>query len=197
MLEGMVLGAAGAPTATLDRFYPVLEFMWKTTDPVNTVWTVDFPDALFAQPFIADKLRNFTYFKASVEWQIRVNAPKFAYGAFIASWDPATDMDASSSLDKAYVPSSGFPHFLVQPSDVETPCMKIPFVYPKTALRIGADGGAQIGSLDLTVVVPLTTITSVVAPEVGVTVYARFTDVVLDGPTEDTAVSSTATPVLL
>lgn len=198
VLDGFVVGAAGAPSFSLDRLYPVYEFTWTASQVQNTAFRINFPDVLFSQSFIQDKLANFTYFRASVAFSFRLSGNKFNYGSFIASWDPATIMDYSAAgySDSNLWTSSGFPHMLVQANDVETPEMTIPFVFPQTALVARNQGTSEIGSLDITIVNPLTTISSVVSPSVQVTVYARFTNIVLDGPTEATTTMTHAAPLL-
>lgn len=199
VLDGFVPGAAGAPSDVIKRIYPVHTFTWTSALAQGYYERVSFPDALFAQPFIKDKLKNYTYFKAGVALSVRLNGNKFNYGALILSWDPATTMDiqATGFADSNIFTSSGFPHLLINANDAETPELTVPFVFPQTALVPRVQGGGQIGTFDITVLCPLTTISSVVAPKVEVTVYAHFTDIIIDGPTEATDVLSEATALKL
>jgi len=64
-----------------------------TADTVNYMQQIDFPQAIFEKScIIVDKLKNYQYFKADVEIEIKVNAQPFFQGALLLVYNPYYDV---------------------------------------------------------------------------------------------------------
>lgn len=189
----ILVDSGATPVDVLTRPYPVATFPWVQGNTAGTLLqTVNFPDALFAIPYISRIIGNFKHFRAGVKITIRMNGNKFLYGALLASWDPATCLDAASSDDTSLYSSAGFPHALVLVNDPVVSEIMIPYVHPDPLLDIATYQSGHIGSLDVTVAGVLWSVNATTPPSIGVTVYAQFVDPVLQTPTTSTVVGSPA-----
>jgi hypothetical protein len=173
----MMVDSALHVSDALVREYPIATVTWAATSAQNDLLsTINFPDALFAKSYIADKLRGFQHFRAGVEVSFRVNGNQYLYGLLMASWDPATSLDASANEESNIWTSSGFPHVLISANDAVVPTLRIPWVFPHPALDLATFASGSIGSLQLSVVAPLQSMSSSTPPTLVVTVYAKFVD---------------------
>lgn len=185
-----------ADLTTLSRSVQVGSFAWPTTAAQNTLLTtINFPDALFAVPFIASRLAYFRHFRAGVAVTFRMSTNQFLYGCLMASWDSATSLDSSSSSDADLGCSSGFPHVLLQANDSVTQQIVVPFLYPQPYLDTQTWRSGDIGSVDITVVAPLRASTPVSVSTLTVDVWASFVDPELVTPTTTTLATCATAPV--
>jgi len=194
--DALLTGSSDAPSFAIQRPFKVASASFSTTDARESpLLSIPFPDALFSIPFIADKIRNYRYFRAGVKVTIRVNGNKFLYGTMIVGWDPATSLDATASFEVNTYSISGGPHLLV---DVSKPIVEefdLPWIYPFPCIDVATFDSGCMGTVDIVVLNPLTPVsTSSAVVTIPVDVYAQFVDVVLDGPTDNTTLSSTMLP---
>jgi hypothetical protein len=153
--------------------------------------TLNFPDLLFAQPFIAARLANFRHFRSGVRVTFRVSGNRFLYGVLVASWDPATALDANSSHETNIYAACGFPHVLIDANSVESDAIDIPYGHSDVMLDIPSYRSGHIGSVELAVAAPLRSVnTSSVSSSITVQVYAQFIDPVVSMPTPTISVAS-------
>lgn len=189
--SGMSAAVTDSPGEALQRSYLVASFPWTTADPINKLLgTVNFPDALFSKSYVADKLRNYRFFRSGVKLSFRLTGNKFMYGCIIASWDPSTSMDSTSSSETNAFTSSGFPHVLLMLNDPTTQEVEIPFIHPQPWIDMASFLSGAIGSVDLTVITPLRFATPMADTTLQVEVYASFIDPQVQVPCRLTSVAS-------
>lgn len=69
--------------------YNVGTFTWDVSQSFgHLVGTVQFPEALFSIPYIVQKLHGYEWFRADVEYEVKINATKFHRGALQISSVP-------------------------------------------------------------------------------------------------------------
>lgn len=185
--KGMRAAPSSEVLAALTRPYQVATITWPSTATSGTyLGTVSFPGALTDVPFNKNMLAGFRYLRSGVRLSIRINGNKFLYGSIVASWDPATGLDALSYLETNLFTSTGFPHALISANNNSSTEMCIPYLWNQPFMdlpTITSSGGiAAIGTVDFTVMAPLTSVGSTVAPTVTISVWAEFLDPVVDTP---------------
>jgi hypothetical protein len=158
----------------LNRTYPMANLNWLSSQAENTTLvTYNLPDILFAQNFIAEKIRDFRYFRAGIRFTFRVTTNKFLYGKIIAYYEPLPYLD-SFPITSHYA-ATGSPHVLVSASAGEAVTFDIPFVSFQRALDIPSYTAAEMGRVVIKVFNPLTTMTTAVA-DADIFVTAQFLD---------------------
>lgn len=141
----------------LSRVYELTGPVWNESQIEGTLLaTFDFPDVLFAQPFIADKINDFDYFRAGVRFGVRVNCNQFVYGRVAFCWNPINSLDA-------YPPNtiwkcSQHPHELADASAADTVNLDCAFSSQKRALEINNYTAGEIGRISLFVDAQLDTV---------------------------------------
>jgi len=140
----------------LNREYKVASYTWSTSQAGNTsLGTIKFPDVLFANTFIANKINGFSMFKAGIRLSVRMTATKFVYGKIMVAFQPyANGLAVSGSLTQ----SSGSPHVIVSASASEAAVFDVPFVSPYRALDLQSYLSAEMGQFNVRVLHPLTDI---------------------------------------
>jgi len=139
----------------LDREYILANTIWDSTMPTNyQIFSLSFPDDLFSQSFIADKIKNFAWFKAGLRLTIRVIANQTLYGMFLVDYMPyATENSSVPHIDLQT--ASGLPHLLMSPSSAATASFDIPFICQDRVLDIQDYSPGQMGILRFMVAGPL------------------------------------------
>nr|WFG77342.1 MAG: structural polyprotein [Insectivora picornavirus] len=160
----------------LSRPFPVVETEWTATHSVGSVLAaVQFPQALFAIPAIAAKIRNFAYFRAGVRIGIRLNGTKFHYGKLLVAWSPATGLtgDLHKRMTNLYSASS-FPHVIISPTENEVNEFILPYVLPNQYIPLDSLSFDQstIGVVTVYVLNPLRLAAN--TNQVGLTMFANF-----------------------
>lgn len=180
VLGGLLTGAPDAGTVSFSRFTRVASFPLGLDAVGTAIGVVDFPHALLSSSFVATRLRYFRYLRAGVEVVVNVSGNKFFYGTIRAT--VADDAQATTSL--TFDATSGYPHALLEINEPDGLRFSLPYLgqYPAWDMF---DLGIDLAHfrLYLHVAAPIIAV-STAPPAVGalVTVYARFVDVVLDGP---------------
>jgi len=195
-MDPLIPGRPEAPTEALSRLYEVATFSWTTGMTPGILGSVAFPDALFTIPFLLNIVKGFVLFRAGIEIEIRINGNKFLYGKLMASWDPATAMDATAPSEVSIWSASTGPHVLIDADAPEVHKIELPYVWPVPSLDLRAYPSGSLGTLDLYVFAPLTNVSSASGTiSVPISVYARFVDPVLDGATDSALSAGDATHV--
>lgn len=139
----------------LDREYILANTIWDSTMATGyTIFSLAFPDDLFSQSFIADKIKNFAWFRAGVRLTVRVIANQTLYGMFLVDYLPyATENSSVPHIDLQT--ASGLPHLLMSPSSAATACFDLPFICQDRVLDIKNYSPGQMGLLRFMVGGPL------------------------------------------
>jgi hypothetical protein len=180
----------------LNREFLVASTTWGTGSVANTtLFTLDFPKVLFDQTFIADKVKNFRYFRAGIRLSIRISASQFNYGAIMLAYIPDYDEDAYHPDRIGYIARmSGYPHVIVSAAQSESTVFDIPFIHSRRALDIMTSGtfNRKMGSVICKVLTPLTNINAQIT-STRVFVTAQFLDAELYGPFQPQSAKSEST----
>jgi hypothetical protein len=148
----------------LDREFVVGSFTWSTASATNqNMLTVDFPNALFTQQFIADKIKDHAFFRCKgIRISVRIAASKFCYGKLLGVWNPIDYLDiAAASLTNCFK-ASGNPHILISATASEAAVFDVPFLISGRAMdkRAGTLAASEIGTFRLNVLNPLYDVTA-------------------------------------
>lgn len=156
---------------SLNREYKIDTMSWTSAMAGNTIiGTYNFPQALFSQQFIADKIKDFRFFRGGVRFTMRVAASKFLYGKLLCTFEPiSTGLPVLFDLNHA----SGSPHVIVSASASEAVVFDVPFISMFRALDIRSYNPDEIGRFTVRVLNPLTDINGV-ANSANVLVTAQF-----------------------
>jgi hypothetical protein len=157
----------------LKREYKLGSYNWSEAMAAGTnLATLSFPENLFDQPFIADKIKNFRYFRGGVRLSIRIVANKFLYGKVIVAWHPQPEILPVNYTNSIYQLSS-LPHVHVSAAAGETETLDIPFVNPNRTVTTVPYQAAMMGSVWISVLNPLNDINGTV-DTAKVLVMAQF-----------------------
>lgn len=149
--------------------------------------SVDLPGDLLSQSFIADRVSHWRFMRADVEIMVNVNSNKFLYGTFMTVIVPDAAITDTTVLSSAPVADySADSHCLTHVNEPEGVTFVVPWLYPRPALDLYQPMLPYNGRVLFYVTAPLTAVSTAAAlATVDITVYARFINVVLDGPTDD------------
>jgi hypothetical protein len=160
----------------LGRPVVVASGVWSTTDPAQTIIkNILFPSAIWTQPMWSEKLRGFRFLRATLNFQVQVNASPFDVGRLIVFWSPFDEERNNYRPFLSRTNWTGYPGVELDVGNMMTSELRIPYVsmfshldqtrnlQPYGALRLGV-----ISSYD-----------SVNETSVDYTVYCWMTDVQL------------------
>lgn len=161
--------------AALQREYLIGIYNWADSAAAGTaLTTINFPGALFNQPFISEKLANFKFFKGGIRLFVRIASNRFLYGKLMVIFNPTNNIGKNiASTDLEYL--SGFPHMLVSASSNEAAIFDLPFVSQYRALDMANYQTGEMGGVKIVVLNPLTDVQGNAAT-VQVCVFAQFLD---------------------
>lgn len=167
----------------LGRPIPVFSGVWNTSHARATIIPSSplvFPQTIWSQPMWANKLKGFRFLRATLNFQIQVNASPFDQGRLLAFWSP---FDAErGDLRPFYSRTNwtGYPCVEIDVGNQMTAELKIPYVSPFSALD-QTQPNQPYGIFRLGVIIPFNTSNET---SVDVTVYCWLTDVDLSIPTD-------------
>jgi len=152
---------------TLDRVFKIATVSWTNSQAAGVLlYTAPFPQSLFSQTFIADKINDFRYFVGGVRISIRMSSPRTAYGKILVVFYPFQNYYPVGSGSLATYPmdtglsniqqSTGHPHLLIDASAGEVVHWEVPYISPFRALDLAKYGNGEIGTFAFTVLNPLT-----------------------------------------
>jgi hypothetical protein len=158
------------PTNILTRNYKIAEIPWGPGVPTTT--TLDFPKVLLTNPNIIKRLTGFSWMRAGVKLEVKINATSFHYGAYMVSWIPNhTD---SSHATTVFQQSGNHP-IILSPSLQNSCVIDIPWINPYNFFPI-ADPLSDIAKVFFTPLSPLLRTTPDVSDTAYIQVFASFTD---------------------
>lgn len=159
---------------SLNREYLLENITWSVSSASSAViGGFNFPQALFEQDYIAQKIDNFRYFRAGIRFTVRIVSNKFLYGRLMIVYtpQPATIEVVPSNI----LVWSGYPHMLVSASAGEAAVFDVPFIYPRRALDLLETMTNQMGIFRIIVVNPLVDISGTISTA-NIMVTAQFLD---------------------
>lgn len=171
----------------LNREYVLTKITWTTDQAAGLVLgTYEFPKVLFDQPFIADKIKDFRYFKGAVRLTARMASSKFVYGRLLVDFQPVTNGTANTFT---FYQRSGSPHIQLSASASEAVVFDVPFISQYRAIDLKNYFADEIGRFTFQILHPLTNIAAEVA-SAQVLVTAQFLDAEVFMPHDKVTVQS-------
>lgn len=163
----------------LERGYLIKNFLWDATaTPGTDLFTIAFPDDLFAQSGIREKISGFTWFRGTLVLDINVNAQKFQQGRLIMWFIPYSNLRVLPTPARHLTSKTGYPHADFDLADSQSMTLRIPFVAPITHLNLVRNQWS-IGTMTATVYGQLAGGDT----NIGGSVWGHFEDVDLTVPT--------------
>lgn len=192
-------------TDLLERPVNLGTFEWRTTtkpipiqlkpsdydaDTVTHLQKFDFPQVIFQNShLVVDKLKNYQYFKANVEIEIKVNAQPFLQGALLLVHNPYLEQvgDFRRKGTKYLASQTSCPHRILNLENSNSLKMTIPYANIYDLFDLG-NSDNQFGTVYLYV---LSTLRGVGTDEVAkYTVFARFINPEYYVPTHNDVLST-------
>jgi hypothetical protein len=160
-------------TGVMKREYLIKNLPWLTSYAAGTgITEIDLPDDLFLQPFIADKIKDFIWFRGGVRITVRIVTNPFLYGKLLVSYHPRpTNIPAAMLNDVPWL--SSLPHIVVSAAASEAAIFDIPFISEYRAISTVQIMTAIMGAVRVNVLNPLININGDV-DSAKIMVYAQF-----------------------
>jgi hypothetical protein len=139
---------------SLNREYPIGTVTWDSTQARDTpLVSFDFPDVLFNQTYIANRIKDYQYFRGAIRISVRVVTNQFLYGACIMCFAPYLMDNGVPNNDVKLM--SGYPHMLISASSADAASFDIPFICKDRVLDIVNYVTGQMARVNVAVLVPL------------------------------------------
>lgn len=172
---------------SLDREYLLGNTTWSVSSSQEAVLaTYYFPQDLFTQSYIAQKIEDFRFFRAGIRLSVRLTSNKLLYGSVMVVYVPQLDTNDTLSTQMSY--RSGYPHMIVSASSGEAAVFDVPFIYNRRALDLTETMFDQMGRFIIVVLNPLLDITGDTSTA-NIMVTAQFLEAELFMPHADVAAS--------
>jgi hypothetical protein len=171
---------------------PVVFVPWLTSQAAGSLLSlISFPQAIFQQPPIADKLNDFRLFSAdAIRYSVRTTASRVLFGKCMIIFFPFAEYYPvdSSTLAVQTLPTniyqlSGHPHMLFDASSSDVVTFEVPFVSPFRAIDLGKYGNGEMGKFAIYVMNPLTNTDNATA-SAQLTITASFVNARVWMPTD-------------
>ncbi len=182
-------------TAGIGDFFsrPVRIASFNWTEAVGIAASYN-PWALyFNSPGVKKKLDNYSRLRCKLHLKFVVNASPFYYGSLRACYFPLPDQRANYQGSTDQVPYSQVPGVYLEPQNMSSAEMTLPFLWPFNWLDAGNHSQLiNMGSLQFITYANLNSANGVTGASTRVTIYAWAEDLELAGPTTGLALQSTA-----
>lgn len=168
----------------LERPVKISSFTWDLnnlsfTTPNIKPWTL-----YFNHPVIKNKLQNFSRLQAKLHLKFVINATPFYYGSLRAVYQPIPDQRLHQVQDNDKVPLSQLPGLYLEPQNMSTAEIELPFTWPSTWLNTRKKTDFdRMGELTYVQYSKLRSANGTGSSGVTVAVFAWASGVELAGPT--------------
>ena len=168
----------------LERPVKISSFTWDLNDLGFTTPNIK-PWALyFNHPVVKRKLENFSRLQAKLHLKFVINATPFYYGSLRAVYQPIQDARLTQVQDNDKVPLSQLPGLYLEPQNMSTAEIELPFTWPSTWLNTRKlTDFERMGELTYVQYSKLRSANGTGSSGVTVAVFAWASDVELAGPT--------------
>lgn len=154
-------------------------FLWKATiTPGSDLFIINFPNDLFQQPAVYDKIKGFTWFRGEMVLRVNVNAQKFQQGRLLLYFIPYRFWTLTAPASDHLTTKSGYPRVDLDLAESQSMTIRLPFVAPMSHLNLIREEWA-IGSVVATVYGQLAGGDA----EIGGSVWGHFENVEINLPT--------------
>jgi len=161
---------------SLDREFPLGQITWNSTSGRDDILaTYLFPDVLFAQEYIANRLQDYRFFRGSIRMTFRVVANQFLYGACMVNFLPYPS-ESTFVPNSTVTAKSALPHMIISASASDAATFDIPFICKDRVLDIRHFLSGQLAQVDVSVIIGLTNVMTNAACSAMIFVTAQFID---------------------
>lgn len=154
-----------------------------------TLVTLNPWELFFSDPAIQAKIDHFRFIRCNLRLKIKINGSPFHYGRYIASYEPNSGQlckDWTQGIN-TMVQLSQLPHILLNPTKSLGGEMLLPFVHPRSAIRVdNINDFSRMGTLRIVPMTPLSNLTGA-SELITISVMAWAEDVQLTIPTAATS----------
>lgn len=158
----------------------------------NSAWTIGTPFSFanvnpwqlyFNDAYVKNKLQNFGKIRCKLHLKFMVNGSPFHYGSIRACYFPLVDSRSTYTSLADLVPFSQTPGVYLEPQNMTTSEMELPFLWPHNWLEITKNSDfVSMGVLTLTEYATLASANGATG-SISLSCYAWATDVEVMGPT--------------
>lgn len=180
MLRGNDPYPPGEVSHALTRSYQIAQFdVTAVTTSGTIVFTGRYPFDMLSVPYIFDKLKYYTLFRAKQKITLRINSTKFDYGSLLIAhlpyFEPQTDSVSATNgfrLENIYSAAQCNATLLSiqQGASVD---IEMPWINPKPWMDLDS-AAAEIGTLRVFVLHPLSSVGKDPPTKITVTVFGQF-----------------------
>nr|WPR18135.1 MAG: capsid protein [Sanxia picorna-like virus 9] len=159
----------------------------KTTLPIWQLWANN--------PYVKNKLNNYSWFRGDLKLKIQMTASPFYYGKMLLSYQPLPSFTPSTivadSGTRYFIPVSQRPRLILIPGESDSYEMTIPFIYPANWLNIQSSVDvAAMGILYYYIYSELQSANGVTGTGITITAYAWVENIQLSGASVGYAMQS-------
>lgn len=177
----------------LSRPVRIATLSWSQATAAGSAYGVQYPWQAFANhPSIKNKLQNYAFIRGNLKIKIITNGSPFLYGSMRVVWNPLVstsglgfkeDTASGSVSSGVLIPQSQKPGVWVTPAHSEGAEITLPFLWPRSFLRVGVNADfINMGRLLHVIYNPLQSANGTTS-SVSVQFYAWMENVILAGPT--------------
>lgn len=171
----------------LSRPVRISVFSWTQAQTPGVLATVNPWSAFMNSGSITNKLQNFAFIRGNLKLKIVTNGSPFMYGSMRVVYTPLQNFKSSTVgntwADGIGIPMSQKPGVWITPAHSEGAEMTLPFLWPRSFLRVGKlQDASDMGLIEFTAYTPLLSANGSTGG-VGVQMFAWMEDVTLAGPT--------------
>lgn len=158
--------------------------MSSTALSINSIYRASVPEAVFeASAFLKEKISNFAFFRADLNFNLKINAQPFQQGKLMMLFRPFSNAQANRELTKNHLSGlSGYPHVVVDASSAVDGKLTIPFMHQYPVMNMTQDYERNLGEL---VIVPINSLDTATLPtSCTYTVFFNFTNIIATVPSD-------------
>lgn len=169
----------------LERPVLIDSFTWNESDTFTLTPRTIYPWKLFFNnPYIKNKLNNFSRVHCTMKLTFRFNASPFYYGSMRVCYDPLSSgrFDPKSAGD--LVSLSQTPGVYMDPQEATSVELTLPFIHPSDWIdTVNASNFDYVGKIMFILFAQLRSANGATGTGITITTYAQAQDVVVAGPT--------------
>jgi len=168
-------------TRVLERMVRLTELTWSTTSS-GFLYSTDINQKLEQIVRNQNILSQFEFMRSGIEVTIRLNTNQFYYGALGVVLFPFGGLSTGARVDELMVLDPS----IISASSAESVVKTYKYCYPNAWMEVNnVDASEYPVILHIEVLAPLTSVSSNMPDSINVQVWARFIDVELSYPTND------------
>ncbi len=165
----------------LTREYRLPSIIWNTSHAIgDPIGVMSFPEDLVdLSVFINDRLKNYMFFRSKLRLTFRINTTKFEYGSILISWLPYYNHTSSQACRHLTLTQCSQNNANILSANIgNTLTFDVPYISPLTYMAVADIGAAahlgMLGSVFITCLTPLLSVSPNPPASVEISVFAKF-----------------------